>query len=116
VSDDKKPEAKEPAKPLSNPEVNVNVIPQNEKVKEHKDAARTLQKQLTEQIKKAVEKNIPGGKDKQFEAVKEETKKVGNDADPRHIKEVRVNVAGTDQDGDTEKRTYTVPTEKTKAP
>ncbi len=116
MSDIKKPEQKEPPKPLSNPKVSVNVIPQNEKIPEHRDAARTLQEKLKKEVEKAIEKNMPGGKDKQFEAAGAETKKAGKDANPKQIKEVRVNVADTDQDGDNERRAWIVPTEKPKDP
>lgn len=116
MSNDKKSDAKEPAKPLENPSVNVHVTPQNEKNPAHVDAARTLKKKLEENVKKAVEKNSPDGQEKQFEAVKEETKKVGADANPAEIKEVKVNVSGTDKDGDTERRAWTVPTTKASPP
>lgn len=116
MADNKKPEQKAAEKPLENPSVNVNVTPQNEKNKAHVDAARTLKKKLEENIKKAVEKNSQGGQEKQFAAAKEETKKVGRDANPQEIKEVKVNVAGADKDGDTERRAWTVPTTKASPP
>jgi broad specificity polyphosphatase/5'/3'-nucleotidase SurE len=116
MSDTKKPEQKADEKPLKNPFVNVNVTPQNEKNRAHVDAARTLKKKLEENIKKAVEKNSPGGQEKQFTAAKEETKRAAKDANPQEIKEVKVNVAGTDKDGDTERRAWSVPTSKPSPP
>ncbi len=108
MSDVKKPEQKDPPKPLEKPHVEVNVIPKDENNNTQRDAARTLRQKLKDNIKKVVQENKPGGKEKQFEAAKEQTKKVGRDSNPEQIKEIRVNVSGTDQDGDHERRAWIV--------
>lgn len=99
MSDDKKSE-----KPLENPEVHVSVTPKDSKNKEenqkNKDTAEKVQKTLKEKVKKALEENRPGGKDKQFEAAESETKKAGKGTDPGQIGKIKVRIAGKDGDGD----------------
>ncbi|MEK7131552.1 MAG: hypothetical protein AAB797_02345 [Patescibacteria group bacterium] len=100
MSDDKKPEKREPAKPLKDPEVYVNVTPKDSKNPEHKEAAKKVQKKLEEKVKQAVEENKPGGQEKQFKAVEKETKKAGEGTDKNEIEKIKVRVAGKDEDGD----------------
>ena len=108
MSDSKKPEQKDPPKPLEKTHIHVDVIPKDENNDRQKDTARTLRQKLKDNIKKAVDQNKQGGKEKQFEAAREETKKVGRDTDSSQVKEIRVNVSGTDQDGDRERHAWTV--------
>jgi|SRR3989338_239574 len=95
MSDNKKPET-----PLKNTEIGVKVTPKNEKNPEHKKKANEVRDKLREKVEKALEVNKPGGKERQFDAVGTETKKAGQGTNPSEIKEIKVTVRGTDDEGD----------------
>jgi hypothetical protein len=104
MSDDKKSEKK----PLENPEIYVNVTPKDEKNADHKKTAEKVKEKLKENIRKAIEENKPGGKEKQFEAAESETKKAGRGANPSQIEKIKVRVAGKDGDNDVHNHEWTV--------
>ena len=104
MSDDKK----SPPPPLKDPKVGITVTPKDEKNPEHKKIAETVKKALKEKVDKAIEENKPGGGEKQFNAVKKEAKKAGQATDPSKIKEIRVGVRVTDEEGDKDTREQTV--------
>src|SRR3989344_1420351 len=103
MSDDKK----SPPPPLKDPKVGITVTPKDEKNPEHKKIAETVKKALKEKVDKAIEENKPGGGEKQFNAVKKEAKKAGQATDPSKIKEIRVGVRVTDEEGDKDTREHT---------
>ncbi len=108
MSDSKKPETKESAKPLEDPDVYVCVIPKDDESPEHAEAAERIEEKLEENVKKALEENKSGGKEKQFEAAESEVKKAQESADPQKIEIIEVDVSGTDEEGDGEMRRWSV--------
>ncbi len=103
MSDDKKTE-----KPLENPQIYVEVVPRNKTNPAHQEAAKNLEEKLEENVKKALEENKDGGKDKQFRAAEQETKKAGEATSSEKIKKIKVGVGGHDEAGDHEERDWSV--------
>lgn len=99
---------KKPEKPLENPKVYVNVVPKDDKKTEHHDAAEKAGKTLKENVEKAIEKNKPGGKEKQFDAADSEVKKAEQGTNPKQIDKIRVRVVDKDKDGNGVAREWTV--------
>ncbi len=103
MNDDKKSE-----KPLENSEIFVEVVPKNKNDPAHKEAAEKLKEKLEENVKKAIEENKSGGKDKQFKAAEQETKKAGENTNNEKIKKINVGVGGNVGAGDHEERDWSV--------
>lgn len=95
MSDDKKKEA-----PLKNPEVQVEVSPKDSRNPDHRREAEKIGRNLKDKVKRAVEENESGGKDKQFDAAEKEAKKAGQGVSKERIDKIKVGVDGTDEDGD----------------
>ena len=115
MSDSKKPEQKDPPKPLIDSDVDVCVIPKDGENPEHEKTAERIKENLAENIKKALEENKSGGKEKQFEAAESEVKKAKESADPQQVEEIEVDVSGkTNEEGDRELRRWRVTTKENK--